>query len=211
MNLIGKFAPAICMILLSACAQTLPIESRYPTFDGTLNSNLSVAVTDHREFILNGDKEPWFEGIMHGVFGIPISLERNNQTEESSFARYLASMIQESLEKAGSKVSIVDLPIGETFESSVKKMIENGASGILVVMRKSRYSFWLTADYQYDFDVAIVDSVGNIKARKTFAQWDKEIPLSSKYSAFDMFTEIYSNRLQIILNDADIKSALKFK
>ena len=90
-------------------------------------------------------------------------------------------------------------------------MIENGASGILVVMRKSRYSFWLTADYQYDFDVAIVDSVGNIKARKTFAQWDKEIPLSSKYSAFDMFTEIYSNRLQIILNDADIKSALKFK
>ncbi|SCA56639.1 conserved exported hypothetical protein [Candidatus Terasakiella magnetica] len=202
------FSLILCIAYLGACAQKLPEEARYPKFSNPLTADLSVAVTDHRDFILNGDKEPWFEGIMHGAFGIPASLKRNGPTEGRPFAYYLSTMIQTSLSKAGSNVTIVELPKGESLEASIQTLTDKGSSGIIVIMKKSRYAFWLSADYQYDFEVAIVDIEGRIKVRKTFAKWDKEIPLSSTYNVFDMFTEIYTKRLQVILDDPEIKAAL---
>ena len=209
----NKFKHLIALLglvgFLGACAQKLPEELQYPKFSGTTAPVLSVGVTDKRDFIVNGDKEPWFEGIWHAAFGIPASPKRIGETEGKPFAYYLSTMIKSTFVKAGSDVTIVELPIGMSFDDAVEKLINRGQAGIVVVINKSRYAFWMTAEYAYNFDIAIINQEGGIKVKKSFGRMDEKMPLSSTYNVFDMFTEIYTKRLQEIFDDPEIKEALE--
>ncbi|WP_417793585.1 hypothetical protein [Terasakiella pusilla] len=200
---------ALLMISLAACAQKLPPELQNPTFHSQNVSNLSVGVTDHRDFILSKDKEPWFEGIMHGPFGVPMGLKRVGPTEGRPFAYYLSTMLQASFVKSGVDVAIIELPMGLSIENAIQKLLEAGRPGIIVKVNKSRYAFWMSADYQSDFDIVVVDREGRIQVQKNFAQWDEKIPLSSSYNVFDMFTAIYTKELQKVLDDPQVKAAIE--
>ena len=71
--------------LLAGCATPISKKDRTPVFGGQAPAKIAIAVVDHRTFILSGDKEEWFEGIMRGGFGIPHSLKRPVNLKENPF------------------------------------------------------------------------------------------------------------------------------
>ncbi|MCK5779084.1 MAG: hypothetical protein KAH11_09855 [Rhodospirillales bacterium] len=206
--MLRRVAVLIMIVLVAGCAQDLPDSARIPHFQGKPVTEVAVGVTDHRSFILDNDKEEWFEGITRGGFGIPMSLQRPGDEGEKPFAVYLSGMIKESLEKAGAQVSVVKLEKGQNFQRAIAKVSELGTTSFVMLMLKSRYDVGFTSDYQYHFLVAVADADGEVKAEKTFYDWEKEIPASNKYNVFDMHTEIYKMTLDKIINDPEIKAAL---
>ena len=100
----------LALALLSGCATPIPQEETVPVFSGKPTATVAVAVTDHRPFVLDGDKEEWFEGIFRGAFGIPYSLSRVDEWKEKPFALYLATKLKATLDGAGSKTSIISAP-----------------------------------------------------------------------------------------------------
>lgn len=203
-----RLAVLFVMAAVSGCAQDLPDSARVPHFTGKPATEVAVGITDHRSFILDSDKEEWFEGITRGSFGIPMSLQRPGDEGEKPFALYLSGMIKESLEKAGSQVTVVELEKGQNFQRAIAKVSESGKTSFVLLMLKSRYDIGFTSDYQHHFLVAVADADGRVKVEKTFFDWEKEIPASNKYNVFDMHTEIYKMTLDKIINDPEIKLAL---
>jgi hypothetical protein len=198
----------LVILTISGCAQRLPDNARIPLFQGNLRPQVAVGITDHRTFILNGNKKEWFEGITRGAFGIPMSLQRPGPEGKKSFALYLSGMIKASFEKAGSKVTVVKLKKGRNPQQAVAKVTNMGQAGLIILLYKSRYHVGFIANYQYDFMVFVADKNGKVKIRKSFSDWDKGTPLSAKYTVFDMHTEIYKNKLDKIINDSEIQQAL---
>ena len=218
----------LASVVISACAQTLPDEARVPHFTGTPMQEVVVGITDHREVIRSGDKDPWFEGFrnltLRDPFGwlfvdiIGFHDSRDIPTfpreDEQSFAYYLSTMIKESLEEAGSRVTIVELPVGIGLNEPVETLASEGKIGLLIVMRESRfdfYDFWVdTANtYQYEFELVIIDPQGLITVHKSFSGGIDEYQFSNKYTTLNDFTRIYSEFLTEILNDPEIRHALE--
>jgi hypothetical protein len=107
-------------LFISACAQPLPDNLRAPTFSGTLTQTVFVGTIDHRQFILNSNKKPWFEGLYQGGFGIPLNLRRPEDIGGGiPFSNYLSGMIGESLKNSGTPVEIVTIPPGTDIEKSI--------------------------------------------------------------------------------------------
>lgn len=196
-------------ITVSACATPLPPEERIPHLTQKVYTDLSVSIVDHREFILNGDKEPWFEGIFRASFGIPVSAERPEPYKKQSFAAYLSSMIQEAVVEAGGKATIVEIPMGTSVERSIDILATGKKASILGIMRESRYDLGFSAEYNYNFQFIVIGPDNQIMADKTFAKFETDIPLSESYNIFDMYTQIYAQKLNAVLNDPEINAALR--
>ena len=198
------------LALLSGCATPIPKSETIPVFPAKPAASTTVAVVDHRPFILNGAKKEWFEGLFRGGFGIPHSLTRNDEFEEKPFAFYLATKLKESLESAGGKASILDIPKGTSLEKATAEIVKVGRdSGLLVMMFQSRYDVGpVNPEYNYHFDLIVLDRDGRILGRKAFSQFDQGMELSSKYNLFDWMSEIYKKKFDSFLADPEIKSAL---
>lgn len=196
--------------VLSACAQKLPDEARIPLFSGKPVGDITVATVDYRSFILNGDKEPWFEGISRGGFGIPFSLQRSDVPENQSFAVLISKLIEESLEKAGSKVNVVEVAAGTDRKKVIEILSQSRQTSLLVEMNRSRYECCYSQEYRHDFILTVLDSTGNIIAQKRFEGWDKDLSLEAfKYNVVDSFSEVYAQKLKAFLHEPNIKAALE--
>lgn len=193
---------------LSACATPLPLEERIPHLTQKVDTDISVSIVDHRPFILNSDKEPWFEGITRGGFGIPLSLERPEPHKKQSFATYLSGMIQESIVDSGGKATVVKISMGTSARKSTDILAAKKKAAILGIMRMSRYDLGFSAEYNYDFQFIVIGLNGQVLADKSFKEFETNIPLSKDYTVFDMYTQIYAQKLSTILNDPEISAAL---
>lgn len=203
---IALFAAA----LLSGCATPIPKSETIPVFSGKPAATIGIAVVDHRSFILDGDKEEWFEGIMRGSFAIPMSLMREGEFNEKPFAFYLSSKLKESMDNAGSKATVIDVPKGTPLEQAIGEVTKAQLdSGLVVMMHQSRYDIGpFNPEYGYYFDLVVLDRSGKTLARKQFHQLDQGMALSEKYNIFDMMSEIYKKKFDGFLSDPEIKGAL---
>jgi hypothetical protein len=198
------------LIFLSGCATPIPKSLTIPVFSGKPTATIGVAVADHRTFITNGNKEEWFEGIFRSGFGIPHSLSRVDEFKEKPFSFYLASKLKESLETAGSTVTVIPIEKGTSVKQIVDKIrdAELGSS-LAVVIHKSRYDIGpFNPEYAYHFELLVFDSVGRQIARKEFMSLEQQLPLSEKYNLFDMMSQIYKTKFDSFMADPDIKNAL---
>lgn len=195
--------------ILAACADPIPKELVTPEFSGNAPATLNVGMTDHRTFILSDDKEEWFEGIVRGGFGIPNSLERPGPLKGQPFAIYLSTMLADGLRSGDTEVAVIAVPKGTDTASAVQMVTaKEGAAGIVFKIVHSRYDIGFSAEYNHHFDVTIADANGQVVLEKTFSRFDTDVPLSQKYNVFDMYAAIYKDRLDEILRDAEVLSAL---
>ena len=196
--------------LLAGCATPIPKSETIPAFSGKPAATIAIAVVDYRPFILDGNKEEWFEGIFRGAFGIPHSLKRPGESEGKPFATYLASMLQDSLKNAGSKATVVEVFKGTALPKVINEVTSTKAdAGLVVGMFQSRYDIGpANPEYAYKFDLIVLDKEGKKLANKTFQAMETGIELSDKYTLFDMMTGIYKQKFESFLNDPQIKNAL---
>lgn len=208
-----KFLGAMAVLVaLSACAPLIPLTKAEmtPVYAGQAPGNLNIAVVDLRSFILSGDKEEWFEGIVYGPYFIPFSVKRPGPKTGQPFALYLSSMLAEAMVAAGSNVTIVPIAKGtDTDEVIRQSSIENNAPSIIFLMHTSRYVIGgYSGEYNHRFDVLVVNQNGETLLNKTFSRFDEKIPAFDKHDLFEFYTMVYKKVLDEILNDRDITAAL---
>lgn len=199
------------LALLSGCATPLPKSETIPTFSGKPAATIGIAVVDYRPFILDGNKEEWFEGIFRGAFGIPHSLQRPGEFEKKPFALYVASKLRESLKNAGSNATVIEVPKGTSLQKVIPDVMKAKAdSGLVVLMFQSRYDLgaFKNPEYDYNFELIVLDRNGKTLAHKTFSKVELGLELSDKYNLFDFMSKIYKEKLESFLNDPEIKNAL---
>ncbi|MEH6477848.1 MAG: hypothetical protein V7727_19310 [Sneathiella sp.] len=213
----------LCFLLtaLAACTSAFPPNTNIPHLTESFEKEVTVSIVDHREFILNGDKEPWFEGIIRGGFGIPMSLERPEPYKEQSFAAYLASLTKGAFEESGGKVNVVEIPMGTDADTSINILSQDKRPALLGIMRKSRYDLGSAPEYEYDFRFIVVGKNGRKFVDKTFANLEIDITPVNNYNIMHnnwniqyhnlnyMITEIYVQILNNVLNDPEIGTALQ--
>lgn len=203
-------AAFVTLALLSGCATPIPKSETIPVYPAKPVGTMGVAVVDHRPFILNEDKKEWFEGIMRGGFGIPHSLAREGEFSEKPFAFYLATKLKESVEGAGGKATIVDVPRGTPLEKAIGEVTKAQVdSGLVVLIFQSRYDIGpVNPEYNYHFDLTVLGRDGRVFGRKAFYHFDQGLVLSEKYNLFDYMSEIYKKKFDSFLDDPEIKQAL---
>ncbi len=205
-------AALFALTLLSGCATPILKSETIPVYSGKPPATVAVAVVDHRPFILNGNKEEWFEGISlgRGVLGYALRSTRMDEFKDKPFAFYLATKLKDSFDGAGAKASIIQIPKGTPFAKVIEIMKKSKVGvGLVVMMFQSRFYFGpFNHEYGYNFELIVLDSSGKPLDRKTFKGMDQNIELSTKYGVFDMMSEIYKNKFDAFLNDPKIKSAL---
>ena len=196
--------------LLSACAQPIPKALITPVYKGEAPAELAIGMTDHRIFILNADKEPWFEGIFHGAYGIPHSMQRPGPRQGQPFAIYLSDMLADGLKANGTKVSVLTLRPGADPGEAIKTVSgDTGTPGMIFRIAHSRYVVgWGSAEYRHHFDVTLTDAAGEVVLEKTFQRFDTNLPLSDTYNFFDMYAAIYKKTLDEVLADPEVMEAL---
>lgn len=200
----------VALMLFSGCATPIPISETIPVYSGKPPATIAVAVADHRPFIVNNDKKEWFEGIRRGPFGIPLSQGRFLDSTTKPFAVYLATKLQEALEKAGAIATVVEIPKGTPVQLLIERVKKaNTGAGLAVVMYQSRYDVRLiNPEYGYNFELIVIGPTGKTVGQKTFKAPNELLRLSTKYNLFDMMAEIYKQKFDIFLNDPVIKNAL---
>ncbi len=203
-------AALFALILLSGCATPILKSDTIPVYSGTPPATITVAVADHRPFILNGDKEEWFEGIMRGAFGIPLSMNRLDEFKDKPFAFYLSTKLKDSLEGAGAKASIITVAKGTPVAQVIEKVKDSKSGpGLVVMMFQSRYDIGpFNPEYGYNFELIVVGPSGKPLGRKTFEGMDEKMDLGAKYNLFDYMSDIYKKKFDVFLNDPEIKAAL---
>lgn len=205
-----KAFSAVCaLVFLSACATPMPKEEAIPSYPVKPAASMVVGVVDHRPFILNDDKEEWFEGIIRSFVGFPMSLERPGPLEGKPFAFYLSTMLKESIEEAGGKADIVAVAKGTSHKAAVEALAKQRAdTAILVMMYQSRIDFKVIKyEYDYRFEITILDRTGRVLVRKLFAGLDREIPLEKQFP-FENMALTYKQTFNKILYDSEVKAAL---
>lgn len=209
-NTIRKVLGVILIgMAVTACADPIPKSAITPVYQGQAPQKLSIGMSDQRSFILDGNKEEWFEGIWHGAYGIPTSLQRPEKPAQP-FTMYLSSMLADGLRGAGTDATVVRVPRGVSKSDAVKTVIDaQGGPGIIFEVFQSRYVVaWTRAEYNFTYNVIVADESGDIILEKKFSRFDTNIPLSETYTIFDMYAEIYKKRLDEVLKDPEVIAAL---
>ncbi|MCL5776433.1 hypothetical protein M1105_05450 [Limibaculum sp. FT325] len=91
---------------------------------------LAVAVTDHRPYVLSGDKSPDFVGLQRAGFGIPYNV---TTASGAPLADDLSVLLANSFAAAGTEVEIIRLPNGASADAALEQFKGTAADRFLLI------------------------------------------------------------------------------
>lgn len=194
------------VMAVSGCVTPLTDADRTPTVSKAPQGSLAIGVLDRREKIVSGGKKDTWEGLGHGVYGIPYY---HHTRSRLPVATYLAQMIARGFEARNARASVVKLPPASLVETSKAQLSSAGADRKLLVVLKNWYVDYGNTSIElfYDADVTVLDASGAQLAFKNFEGSEvTEFGLMTSY--YDQIEKAHKKRLQAILSDYAIASAL---
>ncbi|PIW63141.1 hypothetical protein [Shewanella sp. CG12_big_fil_rev_8_21_14_0_65_47_15] len=193
----------LSVLLLSGCAQILTAEQSAPEINfSTTEKPLTIAVIDKREYVVNNDKTPAFEGLIRSGFGIPYSY--NTPTNEA-MSVYLTNRLLAGFSKRGIKAESVETSPNMSIDSAVTQVSKNGSKSIIFVLNEWKYDYHALSDNSwYNLDLMIIDENGNEKLVKNFTG-ENDIPGGAIVNEMQL---IYKQRFEAIFKDAEVIQAL---
>ncbi|MCW8330950.1 hypothetical protein MD588_19330 [Photobacterium sp. SDRW27] len=194
----------ISVLLLSGCAKILTAEETAPEINMVSNQNaMSLAVLDKREYVVNDDKTPAFEGIIRSSLGIPYTYTTPTQ---EAMSVYLSNRLSAGFDNHGIKLNVVETEPKMSVNSVVDDLSKDGLKSILIVLNEWKYDFHAFSDNSwYDMDVIIIDDLGNKKIVKNF-KGENDIPDGGAIS--NEMQMIYKQRFENTFTDSEIIDAL---
>ena len=195
---VKKLLLIVTLILtISGCASIMTADEAAPRLNKPLTDKLTIAVIDHRPYVVNGDKAPSFEGLSRTTIGIPFSRYIYDQTTMSVF---LTKRLMAGFSKLGVKVSKIET----TPATKISDIKETGTKTIVVILNEWKYDYHAFSDNSwYDFDVVVKDANDNTLIKKNFTG-EQDVP-SLGVNDIQL---LYKARFELALSDSDIKAVL---
>lgn len=194
------------VLLVSGCVTPLSDADRTPAISKAPQGSLSVGVLDRREKIVLGGKKDTWEGLGHGVYGIPYY---HHTRSKLPVATYLAQMIARGFEARNARVTVIKLPPAGPPDAAKAKVTSAGTNRALLVVLKNWYVDYGNTSIElfYDADVTVFDAQGRSVAFKNFEGSEvTEFGLMTSY--YDQIEKAHKKRLQAILADYTIAAPL---
>lgn len=209
MKNLAFFVTLLIILALYGCASPATRDQITPDFYSLENKSVSLAVIENRHYVLAGDKNEKFEGIIRGGFGIPITVDRPKRPADERFVDFLADLIKEGFYDVGIEVKVIKADKGSSVEDVIAQIPEPKLNkSIIVVMNESKWDAGGFAfRYQYGFDLYIFDLDGKVIEHKRFTDDQANAP-SKNHTVWDMHTIIYREALEQMFKDTSIKNAL---
>ena len=191
------------LLSLSSCVSPLTDAEKTPRVGGTRSEGVTVAVLDRREDVMSGKHKDTWEGLGHGVYGIPYF---HNSRSGLSMAEYLATMIQRGFKATNRNAGIVKVAMGQSPENAKAQL--RGRKALLIVLKNWYVDYGNTSiELFYDANVSVLSPEGAVLGSKHFE--------GSEVSEFGLMTSYYvqiekahKKRLEAILSDGAITQAL---
>jgi hypothetical protein len=210
-----KIINVVCLLIvgmLSSCAVSQSIQ--YDNLTGSLdfkgNKSVSIATLDMRTQVVDSTRNPDFVGYMRSGVGIayPAGTKSKN-----SLAEDFSSSISKTLASKGFKTKVLPTSLLESSEKIVAKLIDTESDRLLFVTLKN----WVTDGYgvisiQFDVNISVYDTKGNVLADKNFSEWNKAIGGNAfmgpgNYKIY--IPEYVKLQIATMLNQSDIQQALR--
>jgi hypothetical protein len=207
----GLLLVLVLVLFLGGCAVGQKIRYNDAGLELNASGNIQVAVAtqDCRAYVKDGEKDRMYVGNFRGGFGNPWDLS----TESGKpLADDMSTVICASLEKKGFACTPVSVEPNESqIQITSKLKAANAKSMILLTINE-----WLSSTYQntgltYDLVLTIMDNQGSKLAGKSVKGEDE---LGGSFwnppaHAKDAVPQAYKKKLELLLNDAEVISALK--
>jgi len=208
------FAAVLIPLLLAGCATPVERSEITPKLYPVAEKTVAMAVLEARPYVLSGDKQPKFEGIIRGGFGIPHTVYRPNRPEDERFVDLVAGMIKDGFTESNASITVVVMPLGTTAEDALRKMRATGA-GRYVIVEVVESNWTINAHrerheasrYKYDFAVYVASADLQVQSKRFTGLLEDE--LSTKYNVFDMHSISYRKVIESMFADPIIQRALQ--
>lgn len=126
----------------------------------TSADTLAVTMTDHRPYVLSGEKSPDFVGLQRAGFGIPYSV-----TTESGapLADDLTVFLANSFTGSGTKVETILLPPGASDADALARFQRTSADRLLLIeIREWKTDHYSQVTVHWDLAARVYDQRGTL-------------------------------------------------
>lgn len=206
----------VSALVLTACTTPVPTrELVVPSYGGTPPAQLAILAIDRRPYVLSGVKNPGFEGLFRSGFGIPYTYYRPYRPEREGLAHRFAVLLRDSFWDVGTLTSLIHVPEPATQETALDQFeLPHGEPAVLLEIAQSRFDVMRRVGFDYDYALSVVSPQGDVLAHKRItgeSEVEKRRRLSRwrpEYELWDLFSMVYEEKLELLLNDPAIRSAL---
>jgi hypothetical protein len=168
---IGSFALASLAVLSTGCAQRIshPLDTVSPDISTRSGSSIGLGVQDKRDYVISKEKAASFVGINRFNFGIPISV---STASGKPLADDFTQVIKTALVGKGTKVTVVELPVGTDESEALSRVAVAGQKGLVLLVNEWKSGGFTNTSIAYDIQAMVVDSAGKVVATKRLAGED---------------------------------------
>lgn len=202
------FLISLSALILAACAvgRTASYSETsiaVPAASGS--GTIAVAVQDRRSYVLSGNKQEKFVGLMRGGFGNPFDV---NTSSGGPLATELRETVSRSLTSKGYKVSGVTVAPQESGDAVNRKLVETGARrSALLTLTEWKSDSMMNIGINYDATLAIMDERGRQLATTSIKGSDNlgYVGLNPEPT----ITAGFAKKLEALFSDPKVTAALR--
>jgi len=172
-------------------------------------NSIAVAALDNRPYVMSGEKDMSYIGTFRGGYGNPFDVSTES---ENALAADMTVVLCESLNNHGYQAAPLPPVKGEKKEQATERLIQSNSDRLLLLTINE----WYSNTYQntglfYDVHLAVIDKSGKVLAESTVKGEDD---LGGSFwnppaHAKEKVPEVYKQKLESLINDDSVSSALK--
>jgi hypothetical protein len=177
-------------------------------FNLTSEARIAVTVSDQREYILSGNKEPTFTGLARAGFGEPFDVATEsgrNLTEDIAIS--ITSGLNASQIQAQTIITEPTLAV----ESARRQLVQADADRFLhVILHEWKTDTYHSTKLEVNIELVVYGDGEAELLRKTFANVEeaRSGKLSPKGRNAEIVSQLYPRKLAELLEDFEVASAL---
>ncbi len=196
-------------VWLGGCAigNTHPYDLGDANFDLKTEKTVAVTVLDHRPYIVAGDKQPNFVGLMRGGFGNPFDVTTSS---DRPLAQDMTISIVDSMKKKDVNAVGVVVPHSTDEATARRKLLAADADRyVFLVLQEWKSDTYISTALLYNVSLEVLGSSGAQLADTTLRGKDN---LGAGLVPADARTAVETAvrlKLEAAFNDPEIVAALK--
>lgn len=160
-----KITLGLLVVLLAGCAVGQRIDYTRVSLEivNTSKGDIAVGAQDQRRYIISGQKQQQFVGLMRGGFGNPFDV---NTVSGKPFAKDVTQVLSRAMKRDGVRVVEIDLAPGANREDIISAIkASKVGSAIVLTIKEWKTDAMMSASISYDLLLEEFDQDGRLLRR----------------------------------------------